>query len=310
MLVVAEHCEVKMNLGPVFISHSSQDKPFVERLVGDLSANAIPVWYDKLDLGVGDSVPGRINYGLSKSRYFLIVLSPDAIDSMWVREELNAGLMKQVALGGTFVIPVLYRDCEVPLLLAHRRYADFRNEYTAGLSDLLKVWGKDVQACSVTGRDEVFPWPDPDQPDDDFVYLHSTRFDKFFRVGCSLSWTANAMLDYLIDSRSLPYHMEQPELGMKWSFSYKLVFKETAVPLSTKLLDAGIALGSVLQLSINGTFEDVFQKELKSMWDGSKMYEITGAMQREQQLKDAIAERGPLTKHRLRDFANRCFPHL
>lgn len=45
-----------MPLGQVFISHSSQDKPFVEKLVADLSVNAIPVWYDKLDLGVGESV--------------------------------------------------------------------------------------------------------------------------------------------------------------------------------------------------------------------------------------------------------------
>jgi len=213
---------------------------FVEQLVADLSANAIPVWYDKLDLGVGDSVPGRINEGLAKCRYFLIVLSPAALNSTWVREELNAGLMKQVALGGTFVVPVLYKDCEVPPLLAHRRYADFRNDYASGLSDLLAVWGKDAEACSVTGRGEVFPWPDPNQSDTEFVYLHSTRFDKFFRVGCLLSWTANAMMDYLIATRSLPYRMEQPELGMKWSFSYKLVFNDKAVPLSTKLSDAGI----------------------------------------------------------------------
>jgi hypothetical protein len=299
-----------MSLGQVFVSHSSQDKAFVEKLVADLTAHAIPVWYDKLDLGVGESVPGRINDGLTKSRYFLIVLSPAALASAWVREELNAGLMKQVTLGGTFVIPVLYKDCEVPPLLAHRRYADFRSDYTMGLSDLLAVWGKDTQACSATGRSEVFPWPDPEQADIEFVYLHSTRFDKFFRVGCSLTWTANAMLDYLIASRSLPYHMEQPELGMKWRFSYRLVFNKKVVRLSTKLIDAGIALGSVLQLSINGTYEDVFQKELKSMWDGSKMYDVMEAMRREQQLKAAIAARGPLTKERLREFSNRCFSHV
>jgi hypothetical protein len=299
-----------MIAGQVFISHSSQDKAFVEKLVADLSASAIPVWYDKLDLGVGDSVPGRINDGLTKSRYFLIVLSPAALNSAWVREELNAGLMKQVTLGGTFVIPVLYKDCQVPPLLAHRRYADFRTDYATGLSDLLSVWGKDGQACSMTGRSEVFPWPDPDQSDTEFVYLQSTRFDKFFRVGCSLSWTADAMLDYLIASRSLPYQMEQPELGMKWSFSYKLVYNEKTVSLSTKLSDAGIAIGSVLHLSISGTYEDVFQNELKSMWDGSKMYEIGGAMRREQQLKAAIAARGSLTKERLWEFSNRCFSHV
>jgi len=40
----------------MFVSHSSRDKTFVEKLVADLSGNGIPLWYDKLDLGVGDSV--------------------------------------------------------------------------------------------------------------------------------------------------------------------------------------------------------------------------------------------------------------
>lgn len=104
--------------------------------------------------------------------------------------------------------------------------------------------------------------------------------------------------------------MEQPELGMKWSFSYRLIFNEQAVSLSTKLSDAAIVLGSAIQLSIRGTYEDTFEKELKSMWDGSKVYEVMGAMHREQQLRAAIAARGQLTKERLREFSNRCFSHV
>jgi len=299
-----------MSIGQVFVSHSSYDKPFVEQLVNDLAANSIPVWYDKLDLGVGDSVPGSINAGIAKCRYFLIVLSSAALASAWVREELNAGLMKQVTLGGKFLIPVLYKDCELPPLLAHRRFADFRADYDSGLAALLAVWGMDSKACAATGRSEVLPWPDPEQPDQEFFYLHSTRFDKFFRVGCLLSWTADFTLDYLIATRKLPYLMEQPDLGMKWSFSYKLLFKDKGLSLSQKLSDAGVEIGSVLQLSISGTYEDTYTKELKSMWDGSKMYEVMGAMRREQELNAAIAARGQLTQERLREFSNRCFSHV
>lgn len=299
-----------MSIGKVFISHSSKDKAFVDRLVSDLASHSIPVWFDKLDLPVGASVPGSINEGIAQSRYFLIVLSPAAVESTWVREELNASLMKQVTLGGTFILPVLFQDCAVPPLLAHRRYADFRSDYTEGLQALLAVWGKDSEACTSVGRTEVIPWPDPDQPGEDFVYLHSERFDKFFRVACSLAWTADRMLDYLIASRSLPYRVEQPDLGMRWSFSYKLVLDKTAISLSSTLEAAGATLGSVLRLLINGTYEDVFEKELKSMWDGSKMYEVMGAMRREQELKAAIASRGTLTRERLRELSNKCFSHV
>lgn len=43
--------------GKVFLSHASEDKLFVERLVADLVKHSIPVWYDKFDLNI-DSGPG------------------------------------------------------------------------------------------------------------------------------------------------------------------------------------------------------------------------------------------------------------
>ena len=48
-------------IGKVFVSHASADNPFVDRLVADLAARAIPVWYDELNLRVGTSVTGGIN---------------------------------------------------------------------------------------------------------------------------------------------------------------------------------------------------------------------------------------------------------
>ncbi len=61
--------------GKVFVSHASADKPFVDRLVADLATRGISVWYDKLDLRLGESIPGSINTGLLESKYFAIVLS-------------------------------------------------------------------------------------------------------------------------------------------------------------------------------------------------------------------------------------------
>jgi hypothetical protein len=299
-----------MSIGRVFISHSSKDKAFVDRLVSDLVSHSIPVWFDKLDLPVGASVPGSINEGIAQSRYFLIVLSPAAIESTWVREELNASLMKQVSLGGTFILPVLLQDCAVPPLLAHRRYADFRSDYIEGLQTLLEVWGKDSNACTSVGCAEVVPWPVPDQPGQDFVYLYSERFDKFFRVACSLTWTADRMLKYLITSRSLPYGLEQSDLGMRWSFSYGLVLDKTTISLSTTLEAAGVTLGSVLRLHINATYEDIFVKELNGMWGGPTRYNTTMRMIREEELRAAIASRGNLTKERLRELSNKCFSHV
>jgi hypothetical protein len=297
-------------IGKVFVSHASADKPFVDRLVADLAARAIPVWYDKLDLRVGDSVTGGINEGLAASKYFLIVLSKSSVASRWVTEELNAALMQQVAQGGTFILPALLEDCEVPPLLRHRRYADFRVNYDRGLEDLLDVWGRDRDAASVLKGKPLYPWPDVAAPDQEFVYLHSTRFDKFFRMSCDLSKTADWVIDYIVDTLRLPWTQYIPQLGMKWSFSYRLIFDQKSIGLSAPLRQAGVSLGSVLKLGINGTYEDLWEKELKDLWAGTKMYEISGAIRRDAELRQCIRDRGPLTSDRLRELANGCFAHV
>jgi len=268
------------------------------------------VWYDKFDLRVGDSVTGGINEGLAASKYFLIVLSKSSVASRWVAEELNAAVMEQVARGGTFLLPTLLEDCEVPPLLRHRRYADFRADYARGLADLLGVWGKDQEATSVVNGQPLYPWPDVAASDEDVVYLHSTRFDKVFRMSCDLSRTADAVIEYIVETLRLPWNHDVPQLGMKWSFSYRLIFDEKGIGLATPLRDAGVSLGSVLKLGINGTYEDVWEKDLKEMWDGTKLYEMGGAMRRDAELRQRIRDRGSLTSGRLRESANACFAHV
>lgn len=297
-------------IGKVFISHSSSDKTFVDRLVADLASREIPVWYDKFDLRVGDSVTGRINEGLSQSKYFLIVLSKASSLSRWVTEELNAALMQQVAIGGTFLLPVLIENCDIPPLLIHRRYADFRVNYNNGLSELLGVWGKDREASVVADNKPLYPWPDISKSNADFIYLYSTRFDKFFRMDVDLSTTADQTISYIVNTLKLPWNKDVPELGMKWSFSYKLIFNKQGIGLSKTLRDAGLSSGCVLKMGIDGIYEDVWENELKEMWNGEKMYEIVSAMAREAQLKGYIRKRGPLNSIRLREFSNVCFSHV
>lgn len=298
-------------VGKVFLSHASGDKPFVDRLAADLASHSIPVWYDKLDMKIGESVPGKINEGIADSKYFAIVLSPAAIVSKWVTEELNAALMKQVANGGTFLLPILLKDCAIPPLLAHRRYADFRIDYDSALKELLSLWGKDTAACAATNKEAVFPWPDIEMPDAEFVYLHSTRFDKFFRMSCSLSWTVQKTIQYLTDTLSLPWNIELPNVGMKWSFSYGIRLNGKGLSLGTTLTDAGISVGEVLQIGISGTYEDLYEKELKEMWDGSKIYAMTTEiMQRSEWLKAQVAARRNMSRDDLKKIADSCFAHV
>lgn len=297
-------------VGTVFISHASADKNLVDQLAADLKARGIPVWYDKLDLRIGDSIPAAINEGLGRAKYFLILLSPSSVASRWVAEELNAAMMEQVARGGTFLLPAMVADCDVPILLRHRRHVDFRRSYDDGLSELLSLWDRDHEATTDVPNQPLYPWPDVEANDEEFVYLASERFDKFFRMGCDLSKTAGWHIDYIVQTLRLPWNMAVSELGMKWSFRYRLIFNNKGIGLSTALRDASVFSGAVLKLGINGTYEDVWTKELDAMWDGTKIYEASGAIRREAELREQIRVRGPLTRDRLRVLANDCFVHV
>jgi hypothetical protein len=122
----------------LFVSYSSKDKPFVERLAADLIRYGVKIWVDALEMRIGDSLNKKIQQGISSSGWLGIVLSPDSVVSPWVEKELNAALELELERQRVFVLPLLYRECKIPLFLRDKVYADFRNSYEAGLEALLR----------------------------------------------------------------------------------------------------------------------------------------------------------------------------
>lgn len=140
--------ELRSNL---FISYSHKDKLYVEQLAFDLSTSNLNIWLDKWEIQVGDSIIDKIEQGLSASDYLVIILSPHSVSSKWVKEELNAALFQQLNNQGIKVLPALIEDCELPLFLRNRSYADFRKDYQFGLNQLLRaVAPESIHARKVT----------------------------------------------------------------------------------------------------------------------------------------------------------------
>ncbi|GAA0085282.1 hypothetical protein UT300007_17210 [Clostridium sp. CTA-7] len=81
----------------VFISHASEDKEqFVIPLVEILKNYGINVWFDKTELKIGDSLSKKIDEGLIKSNYGLIVISKDFMKKGWTDYELRSLLSKEI----------------------------------------------------------------------------------------------------------------------------------------------------------------------------------------------------------------------
>lgn len=74
----------------VFISHASEDKDGVVRpLALALKSKGINVWYDEFELKIGGSLRRKIDQGLSKSKFGIVVISRSFIKKGWTNYELD-----------------------------------------------------------------------------------------------------------------------------------------------------------------------------------------------------------------------------
>lgn len=92
----------------VFISHASEDKEAVAApLTKALTDAGLLVWYDSIELKVGNSLRASIDEGLRDSRFGVIILSPAFFGKHWPQLELN-GLAQKEVNGEKVILPIWY----------------------------------------------------------------------------------------------------------------------------------------------------------------------------------------------------------
>ncbi len=126
----------------VFLCHSSKDKKAIRRLAKDLGGHGIEVWLDEYKISVGDVIIEKLQEGISHCDYLLVWLTKKAILSKWAQREWYSKYHEEIESGRVMVIPLLAEDCDLPAFLRVKRYADFRKDYQAGLTELLAVFKK------------------------------------------------------------------------------------------------------------------------------------------------------------------------
>lgn len=90
----------------VFISHASEDKDEIVRpLAIALRDAGLSVWYDEFELKIGDSLRQKIDKGLAKSRFGIVVLSKSFIKKGWTNYELD-GIITKVVSGEQVLLPI------------------------------------------------------------------------------------------------------------------------------------------------------------------------------------------------------------
>ena len=131
----------------IFISHSHKDKEFVDKLGVKLTVERIPVFVDRWEMNVGDSITQKIEQAITDSSFLLVVLSESSVKSDWCKREMTSGLMLELEKRRVVVLPILIENCEIPLFLRDKFYADFREDFDYGFSQIqssIARFGNDV----------------------------------------------------------------------------------------------------------------------------------------------------------------------
>jgi TIR domain len=126
----------------VFLSHATRDRKTADRIAEALRRNGISVWYSRTHFGGAEQWQQEIGRALRRCDWFLVILSPAAVKSMWVNRELSYALTQKRYEDR--IIPVLLRDCDHEALswtLVTFQMVNLNSGFTAGCRALLRIWG-------------------------------------------------------------------------------------------------------------------------------------------------------------------------
>lgn len=137
----------------VFISHSSADIEFVQRLSEQLRQNGLTIWSHEESVKLGEDWSNIVDKAIDESRNILVVLSKNTDNNSWVWAEAALAVTKR----SKRVIPVYSsKDLEIPFVLQTIKGIDLSDpaEFSVEADRLANLLGED-QVSMNKGE-----WPD------------------------------------------------------------------------------------------------------------------------------------------------------
>jgi hypothetical protein len=116
----------------LFFSYAHADAGFALKLAGSLRSAGAHLWIDQLDIREGDPGDQAAEQALTRAESLLMILSPDAVESKNVMDEVSFALSNNKR-----IVPVLYKPCKIPYRLERIQPVDFTGGFDRGLERLL-----------------------------------------------------------------------------------------------------------------------------------------------------------------------------
>jgi hypothetical protein len=116
-----------------FISYSTKDEDFADRLHADLQNKGVRCWFAPHDLPIGGKILDEIDAAIRLRDKVLLILSEHSIESDWVEDEVKTAYEEERKRGQTVLFPIRLDDVVMDTneawaakLRADRNIGDFR----------------------------------------------------------------------------------------------------------------------------------------------------------------------------------------
>jgi hypothetical protein len=130
-----------------FISYSTKDQDFAERIHADLQNRGVRCWFAPHDMPIGGKILDEIDAAIRLRDKLLLVMSQHSIESDWVEDEVTAAFEEERKRGQIVLFPIRLDDSVLDTnaawaaKLRARLIGDFRNwkDHSAYMKSLERV---------------------------------------------------------------------------------------------------------------------------------------------------------------------------
>lgn len=152
-----------------FISYSSKDQEFAERLYADLQSKGVRSWFAPEDMKTGDEIRSRIDEAIRIHDKLLLVLSEHSVESSWVKKEVETAFEQEDRQKRLVLFPIRLDQAVMKTdrawaadIRRMRHITDFtnwkkHNEYQKALNRLLRDLKTEAQCCLSDNMDLTQP---------------------------------------------------------------------------------------------------------------------------------------------------------
>lgn len=89
-----------------FISYSSADKEFAQKLYNDLQSNSVRCWFAPEDMGIGNKILDTVDEAIRLRDKVVLILSTSSINSGWVEDEVTKAFSEERKREQTMLVPI------------------------------------------------------------------------------------------------------------------------------------------------------------------------------------------------------------